>query len=60
MLVVDLPEDLFEPLLKTKCSLRQMAQIVEMLRGDHREEVEFCPHFGRAAMDPRWHQQEGY
>jgi len=40
--------------------LRQMAQIVEMLRGDHREEVEFCPHFGRAAMDPRWHQQEGY
>jgi len=46
MLVVDLPEDLFEPLLKNKCSLRQMAKIVEMLRGEHREEVEFCPYFG--------------
>jgi hypothetical protein len=60
MLVVDMPEDLFEPLLKTKCSLRQIAKIVEMLRGEHRAEVEFCPHCSRAAMDPHWHQQEAY
>jgi hypothetical protein len=46
MLAVDLPEDLFEPLLKTKCSLRQIAKIVEMFRDRHRAEVEFCPHCG--------------